>query len=73
MGDSRHTPNIPINTVIGENEKCVFYFMEKKVTDFLANPIHLPLLKQLCTRGPTTIQDPGTVFLMLLGLRQLRA
>ena len=28
-GDSRHTPNIPINKVIGENERCVFYFTEK--------------------------------------------
>ena len=28
-GDSRHTQNIQINKVIGENEKCVFYFMEK--------------------------------------------
>ena len=29
MGDSQHTQNIQINKVIGENEKCVFYFMEK--------------------------------------------
>ena len=29
MGDSRHSQNIQINKVIGENEKCVFYFMEK--------------------------------------------
>ena len=28
-GDSRHTRNIQINEVIGENEKCVFYFTEK--------------------------------------------
>ena len=28
-GDSRHTQNIQINKVIGENEKCVFYFIEK--------------------------------------------
>ena len=28
-GDSRHTQNIQINNVIVENEKCVFYFMEK--------------------------------------------
>ena len=28
-GESRHTQNIQINEVIGENEKCVFYFMEK--------------------------------------------
>ena len=33
---------MPINTVIEENEKCVFYFMEKNITDFLANPISLP-------------------------------
>ena len=26
--------------VIGENEKCVFYFKEKNHTNFLANPIH---------------------------------
>ena len=28
-GDSRHTQNIQINEVTGENKKCVFYFMEK--------------------------------------------
>ena len=28
-GDSWHTQNIQINKVIGENEKCVFYFLEK--------------------------------------------
>ena len=27
--DSQHTQNIRFNKVIGENEKCVFYFMEK--------------------------------------------
>ena len=37
--DRRHTQNIQINKVSGENEKCVFYFMEKNCTDFLANPI----------------------------------
>ena len=30
LGDSRHTRNIYINKVIGENEKCV-YFMEKTI------------------------------------------
>ena len=34
MVDSQHTQNIQTNKVIGENEKCVFYFMEKKHTDF---------------------------------------
>ena len=28
-GDSRYTQNTQINKVIGENEKCVFYFMGK--------------------------------------------
>ena len=28
-GESRHTQNIQINKVIGENEKCVFYLTEK--------------------------------------------
>ena len=28
-GDSQPTQNIQINKVTGENEKCVFYFMEK--------------------------------------------
>ena len=27
--DSRHSQNIQINKVTGENEKCIFYFMEK--------------------------------------------
>ena len=33
-GDSRHTQNIQINNVIVENEKCVFYFMEKATWTF---------------------------------------
>ena len=34
VGDSRHIQNIQINKVIGKNEKCVFYFMEKNVRTF---------------------------------------
>ena len=34
VGDSRHTQNIHSNKVIGENEKCVFYFMEKTKQTF---------------------------------------
>ena len=30
--DSRHTQNIQINKVIGENEKCVFFLTEKTWT-----------------------------------------
>ena len=29
MRDGQHTQSIQIDKVIGENEKCVFYFMEK--------------------------------------------
>ena len=32
--DGRHTQNNQINKIIGKNEKCVFYFMEKN-TEFL--------------------------------------
>ena len=32
-GDSWHTQNVQINKVIGENEKRVFYFMEKKLNE----------------------------------------
>ena len=39
-GDSRHTQNIQINEVIGENEKNCLLFHGKKVTDFFANPIN---------------------------------
>ena len=34
MGDSWHTQNNQINEVIGEKEKCVFYFMEKTIWTF---------------------------------------
>ena len=34
MGDSWQTQNIPINEVIGENEKCIFYFTEKTKWSF---------------------------------------
>ena len=34
-----YTQNIQVNEIIGENEKCVFYFMEKNLMDFLANPV----------------------------------
>ena len=29
MGESRHTQNIQISKVIGENEKCVFILQKK--------------------------------------------
>ena len=38
MGDLGHTQNVQINKVIGENEKCVFYY-GKNHMDFLDNPI----------------------------------
>ena len=39
-GESCHTQNIQINKVMGENEKCTFYFGEKKPhMNFLAKPI----------------------------------
>ena len=34
MGDSQHTQNIQIDKVVGENETCVFYFMEKTIWTF---------------------------------------
>ena len=34
VGGSRHTQNIHINKVNGENKKCVFYFMEKTKQTF---------------------------------------
>ena len=40
VGDSRHTQNIQINKVIGENEECVSYFTEKNETNFSANTTH---------------------------------
>ena len=39
LGDNRHAQNIQVSQVIGENEKCVFYFTGKNLADFLANPI----------------------------------
>ena len=33
-GDSQHTQNIQSNKVIGENEKCIFYFTEKPYRPF---------------------------------------
>ena len=34
VGDSQHTHNIQINKAIGENEKYVFYFIEKNMWTF---------------------------------------
>ena len=53
MGDSQSTQNIQITSVIGENEKCVFYFMEKNHMDSLANPVFqvspaLEIINPLC-------------------------
>ena len=39
MGDRQHTQIIQINTVIDENEKLVFYFIEKTKWIFFANPV----------------------------------
>ena len=38
MGDNQHTQNVQINKVIGENEKCVIYFMEKAIQTFWPTP-----------------------------------
>ena len=46
MGDSQHTQNIHINKVIGENEKCVFYFM-KKLNELFDDPIIEMLLLRM--------------------------
>ena len=40
VGDSRHTQNIQINDVIGENEKCLLFY-RKNPTDFLANSVFI--------------------------------
>ena len=39
MGDSRHIQNIQINKVIGENLKCVIYFMEETKWPTQYNPL----------------------------------
>ena len=38
VGDSQHTQNIQVKEVIGGNEKCVFYFMEKETFRFFGQP-----------------------------------
>ena len=38
VGGNQHIQNIQINKVTGENEKCVFYFMEKKTYGHLGQP-----------------------------------
>ena len=45
IGDSQHTQNVQINKIIGENEKCIFYFMEKTKWTFW--PMQYILLKLL--------------------------
>ena len=40
VGDSRHTQNIQVNEVIGENEKCLLFY-RKNPTDFLANSVFI--------------------------------
>ena len=49
VGESRHTQNIQINKVIGENEKCVFYFIENSKwiflpTQYFSASMNLPIL-----------------------------
>ena len=34
VGDSQHTQNMQINKVVGENEKCDYYFTEKTERPF---------------------------------------
>ena len=38
VGDSQHTQNIQVKEVIGGNEKCVFYFKEKKPNRLFGQP-----------------------------------
>ena len=44
VGNSQQTQNIQINKVIGENEKCVFSFTEKR-KGFFGQPNILLLLR----------------------------
>ena len=48
MGASRHTHSIQINKVIGENEKCVFYFTEKTKWTFWPTQYLLPVSSNQC-------------------------
>ena len=53
MRDSQHTKNIQINKVIGENEKCVFYLMEKINTVFglLNTNKEFETKRRMCTKS----------------------
>ena len=42
VGDSWHTKNIQVNKVMGENDKCVFYFMEKTKRTFWPTQYSIP-------------------------------
>ena len=46
-GDSRHIHNIQINKVIGENKKCVFYFIEKTIWIFWPTQ-YIPMAGNKC-------------------------
>ena len=74
-GDSRHTPNIQINKVIGENEKYVLYFTEKsKWTFWPAQQFPEPseceeggVFQQSLTSSPAPLPSCGTQFCLPSG------
>ena len=64
VGDNRDSQNIQINKVIGESEKCVFYFLEETkqtfwLTKYLAQ--HNKKLEILAINHITCLQNYKTV------------
>ena len=62
--NSQHSQNIQINKVIGESEKCVFYFLEETkqtfwLTKYLAQ--HNKKLEILAINHITCLQNYKTV------------
>ena len=42
VGDDLHTQNIQVNKLIGENEKCIFYFKEQSIQTFWPTRYYTP-------------------------------
>ena len=63
MGDSRHSQNIQINKIIGENEKYVFYFMEKTKWAFWPTLYFTPLALTIIGAAQKSVSNLNVTFL----------
>ena len=71
MGDRQSTENTQINEVIGENEKCVFYFVEKTKWTFWPTQSSKELNLKMRLVGDDTRKRPTQLTILNMQYRSI--